>query len=144
MAKSVLLEVITPSKLFYKDKVEMVIVRTLTGEEGFMAGHTWACKLLDVGVMWIKEEGSNEFKAASIASGYIDVKENIVIYTDAAEWVEEIDVDRAAKRKAIVEEWLECHDLTNAEESELARAQVSLMKQISRMSLASNGARRKR
>ncbi|QHI72455.1 ATP synthase F1 subunit epsilon [Aminipila terrae] len=144
MAKSVLLEVITPSKLFYKDKVEMVIVRTLTGEEGFMADHTWACKLLDIGVMWIKEEGSNEFKAASIAGGYIDVKENFVIYTDAAEWVEEIDIERASKRKATVEKWLESHNETNTGADELARAQVSLLKQISRMNLAENGARRKR
>ena len=47
MAKSVLLEVITPSKLFYKGEVEIIMVRTASGEEGFMAGHTWACKLLD-------------------------------------------------------------------------------------------------
>ncbi|QAT43882.1 F0F1 ATP synthase subunit epsilon [Aminipila luticellarii] len=144
MAKSVQLEVITPSKLFYKDKVEMVIVRTLTGEEGFMADHTWACKLLDIGIMLIKEEGSTEFKAATIAGGYIDIKENFVIYTDAAEWDEEIDVARAKKRKETVEKWLECHDCTNAGADEIARAQVSLLKQISRMNLAENGARRKR
>lgn len=144
MAKSILLEVITPSKLFYKDKVEMVIVRTLTGEEAFMAGHTWACKLLDVGVMWIKEEGANEFKAASIAGGYIDIRDNFVIYTDAAEWVEEIDVERAIKRKATVEEWLESHDETNTDKNQIIKAQISLAKQITRMNLAENGARRKR
>ncbi|WP_312651773.1 F0F1 ATP synthase subunit epsilon [Aminipila sp.] len=144
MAKSILLEVITPSKLFYKDKVEMVIVRTLAGEEAFMAGHTWACKLLDVGVMWIKEEGANEFKAASIAGGYIDIRENFVIYTDAAEWVEEIDVERAKKKKATVEEWLESHDETNTDKNQIIKAQISLAKQITRMNLAENGARRKR
>ena len=52
MAKSFKLEVITPSKLFYKGDVEIVIVRTLEGEEGFMADHSWACKLLDVGELW--------------------------------------------------------------------------------------------
>ena len=49
MANSVRLEVITPSKLFYRGEVELVIVTTLDGDEGFMAGHVWACKLLDIG-----------------------------------------------------------------------------------------------
>ncbi|MHC1721925.1 MAG: F0F1 ATP synthase subunit epsilon [Aminipila sp.] len=144
MAKSVSLEVITPSKLFYKDKVEMVIVRTLTGEEGFMPGHTWACKLLDVGIMLIKEEGATEFKAASIAGGYIDIRDNFVIYTDAAEWSEEIDVDRALKKKEYVEDWLKSHDKTNTDVDRVLRAEISLAKQITRMRLAENGARRKR
>lgn len=144
MAKSVLLEVITPSKLFYKDKVEMVIVRTLTGEEGFMPGHTWACKLLDVGIMLIKEEGATEFKAASIAGGYIDIRDNFVIYTDAAEWSEEIDVERALKKKEYVEDWLKSHDKTNTDVDKILKAEISLAKQITRMRLAENGARRKR
>lgn len=144
MAKSVLLEVITPSKLFYKDKVEMVIVRTLTGEEGFMSGHTWACKLLDVGIMLIKEEGATEFKAASIAGGYIDIRDNFVIYTDAAEWSEEIDVERALKKKEYVEDWLKSHDKTNTDIDKILKAEISLAKQITRMRLAQNGARRKR
>ena len=44
MARSMTLEVITPSKLFYKGEVQLVIVRTLTGDEGFMPRHTWAVK----------------------------------------------------------------------------------------------------
>ena len=144
MAKSVLLEVITPSKLFYKDKVEMVIVRTLTGEEGFMPDHTWACKLLDVGVMWIKEEGATDFKAATISGGYIDVRGNLVIYTDAAEWAEDIDVERALNEKTDAEEWLKSHDKTNADENDITKAKISLAKQATRMNLAENGARRKR
>lgn len=57
MAKSVQLEVITPSKLFYKGEVG-VITRTLQGDEGFMADHAkWACKLLDTGELWFREVG---------------------------------------------------------------------------------------
>ena len=33
------LEVMTPSKLFYRGEVDMVIVTTKDGDEGFMAGH---------------------------------------------------------------------------------------------------------
>lgn len=143
MAKSVLLEVITPSKLFYKGKVEMVIVKTFKGEEGFMAGHTWSCKLLDVGILWIKEEGKTEFKAAAAAQGYIDVRDNIIIYTDAAEWAEDIDMERAINQKAIVEEWLSGTESQTADEEELLKARVALAKQITRMKLAKSGGIRK-
>ena len=96
MANSVKLEVITPSKLFYSGEVELVIVTTLTGDEGFMANHSWATKLLDVGELWIQEKGKtyDEFKVAAVSGGFIDVKESIVIFTDAAEWSEDIDMER--------------------------------------------------
>lgn len=144
MAKTALLEVITPSKLFYKDKVEMVIVRTFTGEEGFMPNHTWACKLLDVGVMWIKEDGAKEFKAAAIAGGYIDIRDGFVIYTDAAEWAEDIDAERALNEKAKIEEWLTTHNRENTDENDIMKARIGLAKQATRMRLAENGAHRKR
>ena len=86
MAKSFRLEVITPERLFYEGDVEMVIVRTLLGYEGFLANHSWACKLLDTGVLKIKETGAKEFKIAAITGGFIDVKDRIIIFTDAAEW----------------------------------------------------------
>ena len=63
------LEVITPSKKFYSGDVELVIARTLSGEEGFMAGHAWACKLLDVDALWIREAGQKEFRVAALAGG---------------------------------------------------------------------------
>ena len=93
MAKAFHLEIITPSKTFYRGQAELVIVPTPEGEEGFMADHAWVCALLDVGELWIREPGKKEFKAAFIAGGFIDVKGGIVIFTDAAEWREEIDLD---------------------------------------------------
>lgn len=143
MAKSVLLEVVTPSKLFYKQKVEMVVVRTFTGEEGYMPGHTWACKLLDVGVLKIKEVGATEFKKAAISGGYVDVRDNIIIYTDHAEWAEDIDFDRAAKEKRNAQEWLTTHNEKNTSADDLAKARVSIAKQNVRMKLADNGTRLK-
>ncbi|MEI3502557.1 MAG: hypothetical protein V8Q42_02440 [Anaerovoracaceae bacterium] len=57
MANTVKLEIMTPSKLLYRGEVDLVIVTTPEGEEGFMAGHSWACKILDIGEMWIHEPG---------------------------------------------------------------------------------------
>ena len=134
------LEIITPSKKFYNGEVELVIVRTLTGDEGFMAGHAWACKLLDVDAMWIREPESKEFRVAAIAGGYIDVKDTIIIYTDAAEWQEDIDKERAKALKEEVEKWLKEED--EKDPYEIARAQIALSKAISRMKIADSGKRR--
>ncbi len=111
MANSIKLEIITPSKLFYRGFVELVIVTTLEGDEGFMYGHSWACKLLDIGELWIQEDGAekDEFRVAAISGGFIDVKDSIIIYTDAVEWAEDIDKDRSLAEKTAAEEWLAAH-----------------------------------
>lgn len=149
MAKSFLLEVITPSKLFYMGEVEMVIARTLQGDEGFMGDHAWACKLLDVGELWIQEKDSKDYKFAAVAGGYIDVKEGIILFTDAAEWPEDIDLDRAMTEKQRAEEWLQLNvsDATKAKKEhdlDVARAQMAIAKSMTRMGVKSGGVRRKR
>ncbi|MBK5262231.1 MAG: hypothetical protein JJE17_06640 [Peptostreptococcaceae bacterium] len=142
MSKSVLLEIITPSKLFYKGEIELVICRTLSGDEGFMADHAWACKLLDVGELWIKEAGSKDFKIAAISRGYVDVKDYIIIYTDAAEWSEDIDKQKALSEKESAEHWLALPH-TKEEGNEVQLAKIALAKSITRMNVSEGGARRK-
>jgi F-type H+-transporting ATPase subunit epsilon len=141
MAKSFKLEVITPSKLFYKGDVEIVIVRTLEGEEGFMADHSWACKLLDVGELWFREAGAQEYKVAAIAGGYIDIKDYIIIVTDAAEWPEDIDVARAKLEKERAENWLKS---PSQNDSEIARAKIAIAKSLTRMNVKEGGRRARR
>jgi F-type H+-transporting ATPase subunit epsilon len=140
MAKSFRLEVITPERLFYEGEVEMVIVRTLIGYEGFLANHSWACKLLDTGVLKIKENGAKEFKIAAITGGFIDVKDRIIIFTDAAEWPEEIDIERQ-KRK--IEEMEARLKGMGDDANQLQAAKVSIAKAANRINvLTGKGIRR--
>jgi len=88
MAKTFKFEIITPERKFFSGEVELVVVKTLSGEEGFMADHAWACKLL-------AENGSLHFrgtdgieKTAQISGGFIDVKDSILVFTDKADWAE--------------------------------------------------------
>ena len=143
MANSVRLEVITPSKLFYRGEVELVIVTTLDGDEGFMAGHVWACKLLDVGELWIQEKGAakNEWRVAAVAGGFIDVKDSIVIYTDAVEWSEDIDMERVLSEKAKVEDWLGKHPNADEDSAEMQNAKRMLAKAETRTNVADGGHR---
>ena len=88
MGNSFWLDVIKKKKKFFSGEVEQVIITTPQGKEGFMAKHSWTCKLLDAGELWIRELGSAEddWKIASAAGGFADIKKNMIIYTDAIEW----------------------------------------------------------
>lgn len=133
MAKTFKLEVITPERLFYEGDVEMVIVRTLVGYEGFLANHAWACKLLGTGIMRIKEPGAKEFKTAATTGGFIDVKDRVTIFADAAEWPEEIDLDRSQRKL----EQARCLINDNCSEKELQLAKLSIEKALNRVKLKS-------
>jgi F-type H+-transporting ATPase subunit epsilon len=130
MAKSFKLEVITPERLFYEGDVEMVIVRTLEGYEGFLANHSWACKLLDTGKLRIKEAGAREFKLAAITGGFIDVKDRVVVFADAAEWPEEIDLERQERKIAEAENRLKT---AGQDIKEMQMAKYSMIKAINRI-----------
>jgi F-type H+-transporting ATPase subunit epsilon len=143
MADSIRLEIITPEKLFYDNQVELVIVRTKSGDEGFMAHHAWACKLLAIGEIWVKEVGSKTFKIGVISSGFIDVKSNITIFTDIAEWQEDIDVDRAKERLEAAQKYFESNKREDSDDEEFEKTEVSLKKAMTRLSVAGGGDRRK-
>ena len=88
MSKTFNLEVVTPTKHFYNGEVEMVMVKTLAGYEGFMANHNYAMKLLAEGKMKIKLPGKSSYLYAEIKEGYIDVKDKVLIFTERAAWTE--------------------------------------------------------
>jgi len=145
MANSVKLEIMTPSKLFYRGDVELVIVRTLEGDEGFMAGHTWACKLLDIGELYIQEAGADkeQYKVAAVSGGFIDVKDSIIIYTDHIEWSEDIDSERSMHEKANAQAWLD-ENKDTASPADIEKAELAIAKAKIRASVAEGGRRRKK
>lgn len=140
MANSIKLEVITPERLFYEGEVELVIARTLLGDEGFMANHAWACKLLATGELWIQEKGTRTFKVAAISGGYIDVQKTIVIFTDSAEWPEEIDTERALKAKERAESSLMAFPNKGIQ---IELAKIAMEKALTRINVKDGGRRRK-
>ena len=82
------------------------------------------------------------YKLAAVSGGYIDVKDSIIIFTDAAEWAEDIDMKKALSEKARAEDWL----TRNADENPLyvERARIAIQKSITRMNVSQGGSRSKR
>ena len=140
MANTVKLEIVTPEKHFYRGEVELVIARTLNGDEGFMAGHTWGCKLLDIGEIWIREPEAeaNTYKLAAVGGGFIDIKESIIIFADSIEWKKDIDVDRANREKEAAEDWLRKNE-ESAPEYEVKRVRNEMKKCEMRLQVAEGG-----
>jgi F-type H+-transporting ATPase subunit epsilon len=88
------------SQYKYQAEVDMVIVRTVTGDRGFLHGHEACSVVLDAGVMRIlRGEGHDELKLA-VLGGVVQVEDNIItVVTETAEWPEDIDRNRATARR---------------------------------------------
>ena len=144
MANSFMLEIVTPERLFYYGKAELVIVKTLTGEEGFMAGHSWACKLLGTGELCFREADAKEYRLAAISGGFIDVRDHILVYTDSAEWPEVIDVERAIEAGRRELEWLESHRTSGERpEEEIEEHKQAAKRAANRQKVAAGGGRQR-
>ncbi|WP_018248192.1 F0F1 ATP synthase subunit epsilon [Orenia marismortui] len=122
------LNIITPEKVVYDGEANMVTVRTIDGDRGFMAEHQPLVTGLDIGQIQIKTESEDKELAAS--QGYIEVRpEEINILVDTAEYSDEIDVDRAKNAKKRAEKRLSKDDSSINPK----RAEIALRKAINRL-----------
>lgn len=99
------LRIVTPVKELYNDDATMVIMRGTDGDLGILKGHQPLTTTLAYGHLKIKN-GENEV-VATLFGGFVDVQPDIVtILTDSAEWIGDIDIERAREAKKRAEERL--------------------------------------
>ncbi|GHV83002.1 ATP synthase epsilon chain [Spirochaetia bacterium] len=92
-------EVYTPYRLFFSQDVEAITLRLSDGEVGIYAGHSLFTAPVVNCIMKIKDR-KGVWKHAFVSNGIIEVKKTkTVLLSDAAEWPEEIDAERAKKSK---------------------------------------------
>lgn len=131
MANPFGLEIVTPDKVFYKGTAEMVVVTTTEGDIGILRNHTPYVAGLAVGKLRLKLEG--KFTEAAIAGGFIQVdKEKTTILTEAAEWAEDIDIDRAKKSKEEAENELK----GTTEKHKIEELELKLKKAVNRIDIS--------
>ena len=123
-----LLRIITPERVFYEGRAEMVEFNTTEGEIGVLPGHVPLTVILKPGILSIYEpEGE---KNAALHSGFAEIlQEQVTILAEVVEWPNEIDHDRAVAAKARAEERL--RDRTS--ETDIARAETALQRAIARI-----------
>lgn len=120
MAKKIHLSIMTPASKLYDKEVDSVLLRSTEGEMVILPGHTALTCGLDYGVMKIVVDGE-ELKA-TVMAGFVEVTpKKITILTDAAEWPEDIDPERAkASRERAIKR------LASGEDIDTERANLAI------------------
>lgn len=123
------LRIVTPFKLFCDENVEGIIVTTTEGEMMVLPKHINYAAILKVSKAKIKKNGT--FREVTLAGGLLEVSDNkVAIITHAAEYVEDIDLERAQRAKEKVENKL----LGDCDEQEKQLLEYKLKKAINRIS----------
>lgn len=92
--KSLQVEIVTPYELFFEGPVESVVVTAKNGETGILPGHAPMIAALVPGEIRLKING--EWVTVSATNGYAEIAPDIaIIVVNAAEWPEQINVERA-------------------------------------------------
>ncbi len=133
MAKKFHVEIVTPNRIFFDEEVEKLVVRTTSGDIAVLHDHTPLVTPVEIGRAKIIF-GNDKEREATISPGILTVDENgAMLLTDAAEWPEEIDLDRAERAKKRASERLEAQKKNELDET---RARASLRKAVNRIELA--------
>lgn len=134
MAKTFKFEVVTPEKVFYSSDVDMIIFNREDGEMGVMADHMPMVVAVDVGMLKIIKDGM--YKFAAISEGFIEITaKGVTAIVDAAEWPEDIDVERAERSKKIAEDKLKEYRKNKEMEALL---KLSIVRANNRIKVAKN------
>jgi len=84
------LRVITPESVKYDEGVDMVIMRSTTGDMGILPRHEPCSVILDFGVLRILNDRAE--RRMAVFGGIAQVRDNVVtILANGAQWPEDID-----------------------------------------------------
>lgn len=128
MAETFRLKIIAPTGVFYDGDVERIVIRGTEGEFAILAEHTPLTTTIAVGTFYMIVGDKNR-KSGTLLGGIVTInpKETIIL-TDAAEWPEDIDLNRAKEAKERAEQRIK------DENFDTDRAQAALERAIARIS----------
>ncbi len=122
------LRIVTPVRQLYDEEADMVIMRSTSGDVGILHGHQPLTTTLDYGFLRIIN-GTDEVKA-TVFGGFASINsDGITVLSDAAEWPEEIDRERALAAKQRAEKRIGGND-SNVD---IVRAELALRRALIRL-----------
>ena len=129
------LKIVTPDGLQFEGQAEELIVRTITGDMGILAGHTNCVAPLGMGQATVVIDGEKRY--AACIGGMVSVVEgNVTLVPTTFEWADSIDVARAEASQARAEEMLSKGAEENADVN-VQLAQARLHRALVRKNVAS-------
>ncbi|MBK5211689.1 MAG: ATP synthase F1 subunit epsilon [Coriobacteriia bacterium] len=94
MARSLTVEVVTPSATVYKGEVEMVVATTTGGEVGILPLHAPIVAELATGELRLKKGTAEETEVFATYGGYIQCADDrMIVLTDNAVNVKDVDIN---------------------------------------------------
>lgn len=129
MAKNKMrLQIITPMKTILDEEVDSVILSTTEGEMGILYDHEPVVVLLGYKTLSYTQDEVKKY--ATTLGGFAEItKDKIVVLTDASEFADEIDLERAKRAKERAEKRLSDSNMDHL------RAEIALKKAIARINL---------
>lgn len=130
MAGKFLLEILTPERSFFVEMIESIILNTEDGQMSIQKDHESVVIAVVPGEIRINT--GKKWVLCSVTEGFVEVRpEDTIMFTQAAEWPEEIDVKRAERARERAEERL--RQRQSAEE--YRRSKIALARAMARLSL---------
>jgi len=127
------LKIVTPDGLEYDGQAEELIVRTVAGDLGILAGHINCVSPLGMGTATVVIDGQKRY-AACIGGMVSVVDGKVILVPTTFEWAEEIDLRRAEasqeRAKAVLAN-------SSASDTEIRLAEARLKRALVRKSAAS-------
>lgn len=121
------LKIVTPDKNFFEGPIISITARGLMGDFTILKNHINFATVLDIRKMKIKMDVQE--RVAIVAGGYLTVKDNeVTVISDACEWEDEVDINRAKRAKERAERLLR-----DGSGKDTARLEYELKKAINRL-----------
>ena len=118
---NLLLEIITPQNLVYKNEVDEVIAPTVNGEIAILPNHIGLLTQITPGELIVKK--GNKDQSIAITGGFLEVNNNqISVLADFAVKSEDINVARAEEAKKRAEALMK--EKTTEKDFRIAEAQM--------------------
>jgi len=127
MAETFRLKIIAPTGVFYDGIAERIVIRGTEGEFAILANHIPFTTSIAVGTFNMII-GDRKMRSGTLLGGIATIypKETIIL-TDAAEWLEDIDIERAKRAKERAEQRLK------DDKYDAVRAQAALERALARI-----------
>ena len=133
MAESFELKIITPERVMYTHPATRVIFRTTEGEMAVLKGHIPLTAVVESCVFRAliqDDNGAEQELKMAVHEGFVEVMpEGVTLLTEAAEWPEEIDPERAERAKERARGRLE----STSPDVDYRRAELALRRSLVRL-----------
>lgn len=130
---TIILDIVTPNgSVFHEENCEIVILQSIQGEIGVMAGHIPTVAALRIGGLRAKINGSYEYFA--VTEGFVEINpEKVSVLVQAGEFAEGIDTERASAARDRAEQRLKDEQ---DEKIDNVRADLAFKRAVNRLNVA--------